>query len=289
MTLSAELLSHIQNLLGNLRNRRNDRVYAQLYKAEGEAVARGGAERSHYAHEQRDLCVHDLDERAAEMWSAYRRVIIDAGVRWSDTLREEILRRISADLQQDVNYVQEIARGVIVGHGHSFDLFLTDACKVTLSRLSTELTLFGMTHRPLLQSIASEFRSPRYDGPRGQWERAIALLRAERPDLFAAAKEAVGAVEGLAKIFTGSPTSTLGESIKSLRGAGHLHASTARALEAFWAMANTVPGLRHGAHTPESITDAEAQYVIDSAEAAIQLLVRLDSARKGTGSVQGLK
>jgi hypothetical protein len=262
-----------------MRHRRNDRVYAQLYKAEGEAVGSGAVERSHYAHEQRDLCVRDLDDRATEMWAAYRRVVIDAGVRWSETLREEILGKIGADLQQDVNYVQEIARSVIAGHGHSFELFLADACKVTMSRLSTELTLFGMTHRPLLQSIATEFRSPRYDGPRGQWDRVIALLRAEKPDLFAAAKEAVGAVEGLARILIGSETSTLGESIKKLRTAGHLHSSTARALEAFWAMANTVPGLRHGSHTPESIADVEVQYLIDNAEAAIQLLVRLDRAQ----------
>src|SRR6267378_3431077 len=98
MTLSAELLSQIQNLLGNMRLRRNERVYAQLYKAEGEAVARGAVERSHYAHEQRDLCVRDLDDRATEMWAAYRRVVIDAGVRWSETLRAEILGKISADL-----------------------------------------------------------------------------------------------------------------------------------------------------------------------------------------------
>jgi hypothetical protein len=41
-------------------------------------------------------------------------------------------------------------------------------------------------------------------------------------------------------------------------------------------MANTVPGLRHGSHTPESIADVEVQDLIDNAEAAIQLLVRLD-------------
>jgi len=70
-----------------------------------------------------------------------------------------------------------------------------------------------------------------------------------------------------------------GDAIKSLRAAGHLVPSAARSLEAFWAIANTEHGLRHGAHTPESITDVEAQYLIDSAEAAIQLLVRLDRAQ----------
>src|SRR5207237_39159 len=114
-----------------------------------------------------------------------------------------------------------------------------------------------------------------YDGPRGQWERATALVRSERPNVFAAAKEAIGAVEGLARIVIGSPKATLGDAINTLRTTKRLHSSTARSLDAFWATANTVPGLRHGTRTTESLTDIEAQYLIDSAEAAIQLLVRL--------------
>jgi len=282
MTLSPYQLSLAQRLLGNKRQDRNARVQAQLYRKEREAVANGDVNQTHYAQEQCDLCISDLEERATELWTAYRRVIIDAGVPWSEGLRDEILKRMGAELEQDVNYVQEIARNVIVGHGHSFYLFLTDACKTTLSRLSAELTLFGTTHRPLLRSIATAFSNSRYDGPRGQWQRAEALLHAEVPEVLAAAREAIGAAEGLARIVTGVPTATFGESIKTLRTNRGLHPSVARALEAFWGMANTVPGLRHGAPTAQSVNAIEAHYVIEAAEAAIAFLVRLDQIEAGT-------
>ena len=282
MTLSPHQLTLVQRLLGNRRQERNARVEAQLYRREREAVANGHVNQSYYAQEQCDVCIRDLEERATELWSAYRRLIIDEGVPWSESLRDEILRRIGAELDQDVNYLQEIARNVIVGHGHSFYLFLTDACKTTRSRLAAELGLFGSTHRPLLRSIAPAFSNSRYDGPRGQWQRAEALLRAEVPDVLAAAREAIGAAEGLARIVTGVPTATFGESIKTMRTKRGLDPSIARALEAFWGMANTVPGLRHGAHTAQSMTDIEAQYVIDAAEAAIALLVRLDQTDAAT-------
>src|SRR5260370_28614558 len=182
MTLSPHQLTLVQRLLGNRRQERNARVEAQLYRREREAVANGHVNQSYYAQEQCDVCIRDLEERATELWSAYRRLIIDEGVPWSESLRDEILRRIGAELDQDVNYLQEIARNVIVGHGHSFYLFLTDACKTTLSRLSAELSLFGTTHRPLLRSIATVFSNSSYDGPRGQWQHAEALLREVVPD-----------------------------------------------------------------------------------------------------------
>ena len=118
--------------------------------------------------------------------------------------------------------------------------------------------------------------SPRYAGPARHWSKAIGFMRASPRDPENAAKEAISAVEGLAKIVTGASKATLGESIKVLRGNGKLHPALAKALEGLYGFVNDSPGVRHGSDVLPTITQGEVEFVVDTAKAAIRMLLEID-------------
>ena len=124
-------------------------------------------------------------------------------------------------------------------------------------------------------SVPVLLSAPRYNAPRTHWEKAIALYGADQPDFADAAKEAITAVEALAAILTGSATNTLGDSIAWLRNKGKLHPALAKSLDGLWGFASAV--LRHGSAKPISIEPAESAFVRQTSDAAIRLLLSVDT------------
>jgi hypothetical protein len=118
---------------------------------------------------------------------------------------------------------------------------------------------------------------PRYVGPRQHLEKAVRFMAANPPDAANATKEAVSAVEGLARIVTADHTATLGQLIDRLRSQSRLNPALAKSLEGLWGFASTEPGVRHGAAGPVQITDEEAEFAIGTSRAAMVLLLALDT------------
>jgi hypothetical protein len=117
----------------------------------------------------------------------------------------------------------------------------------------------------------------RYAGPRHHLAKAIDLLAIEPPDHANAAKEAISAVEGMARIVASDPSATLGELITRLKSQGRLNPALAKSLEGAWGFTNTSPGVRHGSIVPPTITPAEAEFVLGAAKVGITLLLDLDT------------
>src|SRR5665213_709831 len=117
------------------------------------------------------------------------------------------------------------------------------------------------------QSILLLLRGLRYEGPRAQWEKALGFLHSDRPDPANAAKEAICAVEGLARIVVGRHTATLGDLIKDLRSRFGLNPAIVKSIEGIWGYTNNASGVRHGATSEVGITLDSARFVVDSAEA----------------------
>ena len=126
-------------------------------------------------------------------------------------------------------------------------------------------------------SIEAQLLAPRYAGPREQWAKAQNFAHGEARDLANAAKEAVGAVEGMARIVTGRYNDTLGDLIKHLKAQYQIDPALAKSLEGVWGFASSSPGVRHGGVEPATIDDGQAHYVLDSSVAALRFLLRLDS------------
>jgi hypothetical protein len=100
-----------------------------------------------------------------------------------------------------------------------------------------------------------------------------AFLLGDPPDLANAAKEAVSALESVARHRCGAESATLGECLKQLRDQKRLHPALAQTLEKVWGFVNQSPGIRHGGTVGPNVTHAEAAFVVRACEAGIELLV----------------
>jgi hypothetical protein len=101
------------------------------------------------------------------------------------------------------------------------------------------------------------------------------------PDVANAAKEALGAVEALARVILVNSKITLGEAIDALKTRGRVPPALAKGLRAIWGYASDEPGVRHAGPNPPTITDSEAQLAIDIAAAAIDYIANIDIASDG--------
>lgn len=126
------------------------------------------------------------------------------------------------------------------------------------------------------QHLLAQLQAPRYAGTREHWLKALDFAHGPKRDLANAAKEAVCAVEGMARLLAKDDSSTLGELVKSLKLSGKINPAVAKSLEALWGYTSNEPGVRHGSPTPPTIGEDETQFVLDSAHAALRLLLEQD-------------
>lgn len=263
-------------LLADRRHERNERVLAQLKRAEHEAAAKGTLGAGFYKRQQMDMCIVELRERALDIRVAYERVLDSARVPWTDQVREQVLDRIRSELTVDAAYLEERARNVIVQHGHGFEPFLADESRRVVDAAAAELDMLGLRRLRARSSLGALLQSARYDGPAAHWNAALECREHETPDHLGAAREAIHAVEGLARLVAGEHTATLGDCIKELQKRRMLHPGTIKQLEGLWGVSSAVQGLRHGAAVPTDMSDDELSHITDACEAVGMLLVRLD-------------
>jgi hypothetical protein len=125
--------------------------------------------------------------------------------------------------------------------------------------------------------ITRVLSSPRYAGPAAHWAK---VRRFSNPpperDPENAAKEAVAAVEALARIVIGDHSLTLGEAIKVLKKGGRLAPALGKALEGVWGFTSNAPGVRHGAAVLSPLASPEENFVVQTSAAAIKMLLALD-------------
>lgn len=127
---------------------------------------------------------------------------------------------------------------------------------------------------PPAATLVEKLNIPRYAGVGACLRKAEQYMTPGARDLENAAKEAIGAVEALARIVTGDPTRTLGALISDLRSSKKLDGAIAKTFDGLWGFASNAPGVRHGAG---SLAEAEARLVVDMARAAVDYLLALDT------------
>ena len=274
MSIPEELVKLAERFIKPKLDGRNDQTRQLLYRRQEEASRAGRLQSQYYATDQQALCIAEIESRADVIWNAYKQVITESRVPWTDAVRDRIDKRISVMLDADIPYVEEAARQVIVGHGHGFALFLHDARPQIVSRIGAEMELFALSYRPVDVSVREQLLAPRYTGPLDHWIRADRAAEQSPPDLVASAREAVNGVEALAKIVAVLPTGTLGDCIKALRSTNKLDGPRGKDLESLWAFANS--RFRHGAVVPHRLSEEDYDYVIHSCVAAMKLLLSLD-------------
>ncbi len=133
----------------------------------------------------------------------------------------------------------------------------------------------GQSASPIFQ-VQEKLSPPRYAAGREHFTKAAANITSPTPDWPNAAKEAVHALESVAKVVTGQPNATLGDAIKKLRDEGHLPPPLDKTFEGIWGFASSTPGIRHGGTTPPDIPESQASFVVNSSAAAILYLLEID-------------
>ncbi len=187
-------------------------------------------------------------ESRAEAWLAIaRRVALELLIEWTPDRARNVGHKLRLELTKDWQEIySRMERFAKAGRGLRVDLL--DAAKVRAEcHLDQELALLVLkadrTRLPILERLSAD----RYQAVAAAWRKANDLLNHPTPDLANAAKEAVGAVEALARITVGDSRATLGEAIKTLGAAGRVKPPLLKGIEELWGWACGEPGVRHAA------------------------------------------
>jgi hypothetical protein len=123
--------------------------------------------------------------------------------------------------------------------------------------------------------VLDSLSEQRYRAAATQLGKAYGFLRAKNPDYANAAKEAVAALESIARVITGA--STLGRAIMELEQQKRIDSPTAKALGALYEYRSRTPGVGHGGKTPPSTEIAEARLIVNLCASASLYLLELDT------------
>ncbi len=133
----------------------------------------------------------------------------------------------------------------------------------------------GQSVSPTFQ-VQEKLSAPRYAAAKEHFSKAVSYMAGPSPDWPNAAKEAVTAVESLAKIVSDREDETLGKAVAHLRATGKLAPPLDRVFDALWGYTSSTPGVRHGGTSPPTITETEAAFVVNLSASAILYLLNAD-------------
>lgn len=206
---------------------------------------------------------------------------VPATADWAEVVQERdpvlrwyrALRQVSGAYRVDGYGVQKDEQGNDAGVIHMGHI---DRVYDTSATLCATLESLATTPRGRAEVLCSV---PRYSGPCQHWRAARSLLSTKEPDHAGAVHEAVSAVEALCRIILNDPAITLGDALQRMRQRGLLHPALLRSVDALWGFASAEPGIRHGTPVAATPKPHEAHFVVDACEAALTLLLTIDSGR----------
>jgi hypothetical protein len=125
----------------------------------------------------------------------------------------------------------------------------------------------------VLAKARSLLTNPLYKGPEDQFSHALKFYN-QRPkaDKVNCIKEAVGALEGLARVLLQDSSITLGKAIEKLVSKGVIKKPFDRTFHALFGYASELPGARHGAAKVPEIDMNETEFVLYTSASCMLLL-----------------
>ena len=211
-------------------------------------------------------------ERWLEVVSDAMRV---AAVMWTEQAAKEVQHLIQQELAADWEQLIEMLRRF----AHPLKPAMSDLDRAkdrASGTVSHKLDLLVYAQDRSRIPLAELLTAPRYAAILAALRKARQLLDAATPDYSNAAKEAVGAVEQLARLVTAKPTATLGDCIKDLRATGRIEPPLLKGIEETWGWSSNTPGVRHG--TDLAADAPTSRYIVAQSEAALALLLSVDVA-----------
>jgi hypothetical protein len=139
------------------------------------------------------------------------------------------------------------------------------------------LELEAMTTPRGSKNLRDALSGIRYAGVNDHWMKSQQFRKQENPDFPNAAREAISALEAVAKLVVGNESATLGNCLKDPKIKSRTNSAILKCLGALWGYTSGAAGVRHGSPTPASITIAETDLVLGICESGIRFLTALDS------------
>ena len=130
----------------------------------------------------------------------------------------------------------------------------------------------------LLDETRHFLEDVRFAGPEEQFAKAVRALSVRPdPDTANCVKDAVGALEGVARIVTSRPSAVLSRIVADLRDKKILHPALAKCFDGLYGYRGDAEGAAHGAVTGEPVPVAEAEMALNTSAALIIYLVNKDA------------
>ena len=168
-----------------------------------------------------------------------------------------------------------LEEGTLWQQSDSSDHSLLYAPTPTLLKAQRERRIHGQAGTAKT-GLEAALAAPRYSGVRTHLSKSQSFLEQDPPDLANSAKEAICAVEALARLVCNDHNATLGDLIKQLKTKQDLDPALLKALEGIWGYTSNAPGVRHGGTADLDV--AQAQITLDLARSSIYYLLRADTA-----------
>src|SRR5581483_4724436 len=146
---------------------------------------------------------------------------------------------------------------------------LPEANDVADREIAEELEMRVLRQERQQLPLADLLAPPRYDAVRVAWQAARRALDQSPSADDETVRQAIGAVEGLARLAANEPTKTLGDCLKVLgREKDDAGRRLLESIEKVYAYTNVVASGRHGGGPGDPPQPPEARYVLEVAEAA---------------------
>jgi len=220
----------------------------------------------------------EYDSRGKGWIALVKRAVTDAGLTWTAERAAEVGHLLETEFLVDWEELVELVRNRTKARGDGRIQELEAASSRIQAEFPHELNLLVLAQDRGRIPIEEQLAAPRYAAVLQAWRKARNLLDAPQPDYPNAAKEAVSAVEQLARTVIAKPSATLGEAIKDLRSSGRIQAPLLKGIEEIWGWASDTPSVRHGASSALVVDGSTARYIVAQSQAGIALLLSTDAA-----------
>jgi hypothetical protein len=269
-----------------IRGVRNPRLQRVILGVESEATKLGARNGSRFAIAVDERCGVEFMLRGKGYLERTVQRLTELREPWTEGLRRDVELLLRQELEKDWTWMlafRDARLGPKLKDYGTGDL--TNAKTTAIRRIEEELGFRVLRQEKRKLPLAELLAAPRYADVRQHWELANEYAERTPPADKEAAREAVFAVEALARLVVVDPDATLGKAIKLLNkrtdDAGRrLFAS----IEQVWAFSNQARSLRHGGGAGDEVTSPEAQYVVGVAGNAIRLLLVFDLGDHSTDS-----
>jgi hypothetical protein len=226
------------------------------------------------------VCADMYETLAASYLERLLKRVDELGEPWTVDLCADSIALLSGQLTNDWNWIVgmrdktagERLRDQTTGQ-------ITHAQNISIRLIEEELEARVLRQDRRRLPLPELLRPTRYEFVLSHLLSAYAAAAAPTPSGQDVAREAIHAVEALARLVTHEPTKTLGDCLRILMArSDDAGRQLLGSVEKIWAFCNVAPSVRHGGGTGDTVTAPESQYTLGVAEAALRFLLVQDRA-----------